>query len=175
MQPKLLLIFAATLIMWTLKRDYADTPVDRLGWILGPTARVVTVLTGTVFERKGGEGYFSSERMFVIEKACAGINFMIAAFGMVAYVLGRRAASVASIGCVLGASAAASYIAAVLVNALRISFALWLAGHPVPIAGVTAAQAHRVEGIVFYFGGLLLLYEFIRCVDARGEFPRRAA
>jgi uncharacterized membrane-anchored protein len=34
---------------------------------------------------------------------------------------------------------------------------------------MTAAQAHRVEGIACYFGGLVLLFELVRHVDRRVE------
>jgi exosortase K len=162
MKSRLVLLLVAGLMMWALKRHYADADVDELRWILGPTARAVAAVTRTSFERRAGEGYFSTDRMFLIEKACAGINFMVAAFCMVTYRLSRRVESASSIGCVLFASAAASYAAAVVVNALRISFALWLAAHPVCAAAMTAAQIHRLEGIVVYFGGLVLLHEAVQ-------------
>jgi len=75
------------LIAFGLKRHYADAAVDALSWILAPTAALVGLVTGTAFTAVPGEGYFSAERMFLIEKACAGINFMIAAFAMAAFAL----------------------------------------------------------------------------------------
>jgi exosortase K len=168
------LVFAL-LLMWDLKRFYADAPVDELGWMLEPTARTTTVITGIPFEREAGEGYVSRERMFAIEKACAGVNFMIAAFGMIVYVLSRRAKSALSIGGILCASLAVSYAAAVLVNALRISFALWLASHPARVAWMAPSQVHRFEGIVVYFGGLVLLYEAAQRFDRRLRPARRTA
>ena len=54
---------------------------------LAPTARLVGAVTGVAFAAVPGEGYFSAERLFLIEKACAGVNFMIAAFAMVAFAL----------------------------------------------------------------------------------------
>ena len=49
-------------------------------------------MTGTTFAWQPGEGYFSRERLFLIEKSCAGINFMIAAFGMLVLALLHRVA-----------------------------------------------------------------------------------
>src|SRR5262245_28802641 len=91
-KTRLAMLIVATLLMWGLKRYYADAPVDDLGWILTPTARLVTSITGVAFDYQAGQGYISGERLFVITKACAGVNFMIAAFGMMAW-LGRRRAS----------------------------------------------------------------------------------
>jgi len=149
--------------MWRMKRYYADAPVDDLQWILGPTARLAAALTGARFDREPGEGYLSHEHVFLISKACAGINFMIAAFGMVACmsVSRRRVRSCLAGAGVLLVSVLASYAAAVLVNAVRITVAMWLAAHPVRIQWMTAVQLHRFEGIVFYFGGLVLLYELV--------------
>ena len=159
----------AALIAWRLKRYYADASVDDLRWILDPTSRLVTLATGARFEWAPGEGYLSRERLFVIEKVCAGINFMIAAFGMVAWMLRRRVVAWLSGAGVLVASLLAAYSAAVVVNAARIAFAMWLAGRPDRIPWLTAAQAHRVEGIAFYFAGLVLLFELVRQADHRME------
>src|SRR6185503_6302582 len=126
------LLFAVliAIIVWRLKRYYADARVDDLRWILDPTTRVVAALTGARFEWEAGQGYFSRERLFVIAKVCAGINFLIAAFGMTAWMLARRVVSAASLAAVLTVSLLIAYSAAVVVNAARISFALWLTAHP---------------------------------------------
>ena len=73
----------------------------------------------------------------------------------------------------VGVSLLASYVAAVMINAVRISIAMWLAAHPLTLSSLTPADIHRLEGIVVYFGGLVLLYELVRRVD-RGAFPHLA-
>ena len=165
-RSRLFLVGALALVIWRLKRYYADAAVDDLRWILDPTTRLVAAMTGARFEWEPGEGYLSRERLFLIEKVCAGINFMMAAFGMVAWTLGRRVATWRSGVSVFAVSVLAAYSAAVLVNAGRITFAMWMATQPEPMPGMTAAQAHRVEGIAFYFGGLVLLYELVRRFDS---------
>jgi exosortase K len=162
-----LLAAVVVLIIWRLKRYYADARVDDLRWILDATTRLVTALTGVRFEWDAGQGYVSRERLFVIAKVCAGINFLIAAFGMTAWMLSRRVVSAATLAAVLAVSLLTAYSAAVVVNAARISFALWLAAHPGEYAWMTAAQAHRMEGIAFYFGGLLFLYVFLTQFERR--------
>jgi exosortase K len=142
-----------------MKRYYSDATADDLGWILGPTAQLVGVVTRTRFVAAPGEGYFSPERLFLIEKSCAGINFVIAAFGMLTFARLQRAEGTFSGARLLAVSLAASYTAAVIVNATRITIAMCLAAHPVALSTFTAAEVHRIEGIVVYFGGLVLLYE----------------
>lgn len=165
MKMRLAVLAVAVLIAWGLKRHYADARAEDLGWILRPTARVVSVMTGATFALQPGEGYFSRERLFLIEKSCAGVNFMIAAFGMLTLALLHRVRSGVSAARALGVNLLASYAAAVLVNAVRIAIAMWLVAHPVAQATFSAAEVHRLEGITVYFGGLLLLYEAARRVD----------
>jgi len=162
---KLCVLAAAVLIAWGLKRHYADARADDLGWILSPTARVVGVMTGTTFALQPGEGYFSRDRLFLIEKSCAGINFMVAAFGMLMLAVLHRVGSGMSAARILGVTLLASYSAAVLVNAVRIAIAMWLAAHPVALSAFSAADVHRFEGITVYFGGLVLLYELVQRLD----------
>jgi exosortase K len=175
MKRTLAILLLVALAMWGMKRYYAEAPVDELQWILGPTATLVTALTGVPFEWEPGQGYLSRERFFLIAKACAGINFMIAAFGMVAVVRGRRVRSCRAAAGVLLMCVLASYSAAVCVNAARIAAAMWLAAYPAGFAGMTAAQVHRVEGIACYFGGLVLLYQLVQYVDRGSEYPSPGA
>ena len=172
MKAKLCALTVVALAIWGLKRHYADASADDLWWILSPTARLAGIMTGTAFAASPGEGYVSHERLFLIEKSCAGINFMIAAFGMSAFALMHRVGSGVSGASVLGVSLLAGYMAAVLVNAARIAMALWLATHPVGLSIFTAAQVHRLEGIAVYFGGLVLLHELVQWLDCRASVAR---
>ena len=165
MRPRVLLLVATTLIAWALKRHYSDARVDDLWWMLAPTAQLVGATTGATFAMQPGEGYFSRDHLFLIEKSCAGINFMIAAFGMLVFTLFRRAGTTISAATVLVVSVLASYAAAVVVNAVRIAIAMWLAARPAVLPTFSAADVHRLEGIVVYFAGLVLLYELAQRLD----------
>lgn len=162
---KICVMTGAVLIAWGLKRHYAAAHADDLWWILSPVARLVGAMTRTSFALQPGEGYFSRDRLFLIEKSCAGINFMIAAFGMLMLALLHRVESRLSAARVLSVSLLASYSAAVLVNAVRIAIAMSLGTHPAALSAFSAADVHRVEGITVYFGGLMLLYELVRWLD----------
>ena len=167
MKTKLCVLAVVALVIWGMKRHYADARADDLKWMLSPTTQVVGVITGASFAWQPGEGYFSRDRLFLIEKSCAGINFLVAAFGMLTLVLVHRVGSGMSAARVVGMSLLASYSAAVLVNAIRIAIAMWLAGHPAALATFSAADVHRIEGVTVYFGGLVLLYELLLRLDRR--------
>jgi exosortase K len=164
-KTKLCVVAVVVLVVWGMKRYNADSRPDDLWWILSPTAKLVEAMTGTRFTMSPGEGYVSRERLFLIEKSCAGINFMIAAFGMSVFALFRRVGSAVSAAAVLGLAFAVSYAAAVFVNAARITIAMLMAAHPIALSALTAADVHRIEGIVVYFGGLALLYECVHSLD----------
>jgi exosortase K len=166
-------VIVAVLMAWALKRHYASARADELRWVLTPTAALVEAMTGATFTAVAGEGYFSRERLFLIEKSCAGVNFMIAAFAMLVFTLFRRLATGLSPVFLLGLSLVASYAAAVIVNAVRIAIAMWLAAHPIGLAVFSAADWHRVEGVAVYFAGLVLTYELARRSD-RVAWPEAA-
>ena len=170
---KIFVVAGAVLIAWSLKRHYAAARPDDLWWILSPVAQLVGVISRTSFGFQPGEGYFSRDRLFLIEKSCAGINFMIAAFGMLVLTLVHRVGSKCSAARVVCVSLLASYSAAVLVNAVRIAIAMWLVAHPAALPAVSAADVHRVEGITVYFGGLVLLYELVQRLDRGMILARR--
>jgi exosortase K len=161
---KLCVLAVAAIAVWGMKRHYADARADDLWWILAPTAQVVGAMTGTAFVAVPSEGHVSHERLFVIEKSCAGVNFLVAAFGMLVFALLHRVRSGLSGLGVLGTALLASYGTAIVVNAARITIALWLADRPFALSAFEPAQVHRLEGIVVYFAGLVLLCELARRV-----------
>ena len=174
MKTRLVVLAVTAVTAWGLKRHYADARVEDLGWILQPTAQLVESFTGTAFVAVPGEGYVSHARLFVIEKSCAGVNFMIAAFALVVIARLQHVHSWTRAVTSIAAGLAVSYIAAVVVNTLRITIAMWLAARP-PASFISGAQLHRIEGIVVYFAALLVLYEALQRFDRLDTRTVRAA
>lgn len=158
------------LAMWGLKRHYSAAEVEDLRWILWPTGQLVAAATGSPFEFEGGAGYISRRHLFLIEKSCAGVNFMIAALGLTGLALARAGGRGGGTAWLVGEGVVLSYAATVLVNALRILVAIWLASANLAAGWWTAARIHRLEGIVVYFVGLLVLDR----VSRRMSGPRGA-
>jgi exosortase K len=67
-----------------LKFYYSTATPDELRWILAPTTLLVELLSREQFEFESYAGYMSSDRSFVIAVPCAGVNFLITAFLMLA-------------------------------------------------------------------------------------------
>jgi exosortase K len=143
---------------YALKLYYSAASADQLRWILAPTTWAVEVVSGSSFDFESHAGYISKDRSFVIANSCAGVNFLITAFLMLSIrkLLNDPSKSVAwrSIP-VMGLVA---YLVTILANTTRIAIALQLKQTPVDVGWLNQNQVHRLEGIVVYFGFLLLLF-----------------
>ena len=162
MKPKLtwrwmiqLILVAAIAV--TLKLYYSSASADQLRWILAPTTALVELVTGTRFEFESRAGYLSADHSFLIAPSCAGVNFLITAFLLLTVGKLLRERSQKPSWGVIPVKALAAYVATLAANAVRIGIALRL-----PRAGenglLNHAQLHRTEGIIVYFGFLLLLF-----------------
>jgi exosortase K len=141
-----------------IKAFYSTASVNELRWILWPTKVVVEWITGTRFYFESYSGYTSEDRSFVIAASCSGVNFLIAVFLMLSLRMlwVRRRDSVAWLP--LLSIVLLSYTVTIGANALRISSALWLNSGQHSFAGLDREELHRLDGIMVYFGVLLLVY-----------------
>ena len=146
------------LCAFALKQYYSTATANELRWILAPTTFIVELLSGRSFQFESYTGYMSSDHTFVIAVPCAGVNFLIMAFVMLAL---RRLWEGRFEGVswrFLPVSIAAAYVTTVIANAIRICVALEIQRRSIDISGLDANQLHRVEGILVYFGFLMLLF-----------------
>ena len=146
------------LCAFLLKLYYSAAFADQLRWILAPTTTLVELITGTSFEFESHAGYISGDHSFLIAGSCAGVNFLIAAFLMLSV---RKLLSDGSKDIGWGfipTAAMMGYVVTLVANAVRISIALQLRRIPEDISGLNPYQLHRFEGIVVYFGFLVLLF-----------------
>ncbi len=146
-----------------VKLHYSSATADELWWILAPTARLVELLTGANFQYEAGAGWMNREALFVIAPACAGINFLLAAFLSLALVSLPRVRRIGNRFVVLAAALLLAYGAALLLNAVRIAVAM---------GERAAAGQHRAEGVAVFFLGLCVLHlcakRALRALESRG-------
>ncbi len=144
--------------VFTLKLYYSTASADQLRWILAPTTALVEMVSGARFEFESHAGYISRERGFLIASSCAGVNFLIAAFLMLALrkLLGDRSKNVA--WGFIPTAAIIAYLVTIVANTARISLALWMRQSGAEIGWLSPDQLHRFEGVFVYFGFLLLLF-----------------
>lgn len=151
-------LIVAAVAAAAIKLFYSSSSVDELGWILGPTARLVELASSVRFTFESGAGYMSADRTFLIAASCSGVNFMIAAFLMLSVEWLSSRLTARAGWAFLPAMLAVSYLTTVIVNAVRIMVALQLRSIDPEVVWLDAEQLHRVEGIVVYFGALVVLF-----------------
>lgn len=137
-----------------LKYFYSTATPDQLRWILAPTTLLVELVSGRSFAFESYTGYMSSDHSFVIAAPCAGVNFLITAFLMLTLRRLWQGRFQPSEWHFIPVAAVIAYGTTLIANTARI----WLALSDVEINWLTAHQQHRLEGIVVYFGFLLLLF-----------------
>jgi exosortase K len=145
-----------------LKYHYSQASTENLNWILSPTVGFVEQLSGITFEKESHSGFISKTHHFIIAKSCAGINFLIIVFCMLIF---SRIQQIKPLGVGVKIlffikSVIAAYFLTLIVNALRISVAIYLFESDIYSDGgwLTRERLHRVEGTAFYFFFLCLLY-----------------
>lgn len=141
-----------------LKQFYSTASANELRWILWPTARLTELVTGTQFTFEPYAGYMSSDHTFLIASACAGVNFLIAAFLMLSLRTLWDACTNGLKWRSFFFAAIAAFAVTVIANTVRISSALWLNRERQGFAGLDRDEIHRLDGILIYFGFFLLLF-----------------
>jgi exosortase K len=149
-----------------LKFYYSTATADELRWILAPTTMLVELLSGKSFEFESLAGYMSSDHSFVIAAPCAGVNFLITSFVMLGLRRLWRDRFQAISWRFIPLTAGLAYVSTLVANTTRI----WIALHPVKVSWLTGNQVHRLEGIVVYFGFLLLLFMLTERSDSTKRF-----
>ncbi|MEN6321693.1 MAG: exosortase K [Syntrophaceae bacterium] len=145
-----------------LKFFYSRAASEDLVWILSPTAAIVECLSGTHFEKEMNIGYVSLSRSITIVPACAGLNFMIAAFCMAAFGLLYSMKRRELLPLCVVASMAAAYLLTVAVNSVRIVTSMYLYKADIYTQLITPERVHRIEGVLIYVVFLSLFYLAVR-------------
>lgn len=149
---------AVLLMAVGLKAYSSAASVRDLRWLLAPTAFFSQWITGTRFEYEPYAGYMSLDRTFVIAAVCSGINFLIIAFLVLTLSRLWRHRRERLRWTFIPLALAAAYVVTIAANTARISIAILLRPFTSDITVLNGEEIHRVEGIIVYFGFLLLLF-----------------
>ena len=146
------LVTAAT-IAGAIKWHYSVANVNELRWILAPTTLIVEMATGSGFRFEPYFGYLSDDRTFLIAAPCAGVNFLIVCFLMLAFRRVRDVKIKSLPLCLI-----AAYVWTIVANASRIVIAVSMRGGEESEPWLDPETSHRIEGILVYFIFLVGLY-----------------
>jgi exosortase K len=144
------------------KHYYRNAGADELGFLLAPTAKMVSIVTDTHFVREAGVGYVDQAVAFEIAPVCAGLNFLLA--GVLALAIGWLGGMTTwrAMAKRLVLAVGVAYVATLVTNTIRIAIAIRM--HE---SNVSGAEMHRLEGVLVYLGGLCALYKLARKLENR--------
>ncbi|HEY1374163.1 MAG TPA: exosortase K [Candidatus Binatia bacterium] len=155
-----------------IKYHYSRAGSEDLRWILCPTARVVELFSGIHFAEELHAGFISHSHAILIARACAGVNFLVVAFG-VAIVSGLRHIKHTALRMAwLPAALACAYVMTIFVNAIRIVVSIYSYEARLFSSWIDPARLHLIEGVVIYSFFLIVFYRIIEAGLCRTE--RRA-
>jgi exosortase K len=141
-----------------LKLHYSTANVNDLRWILAPTKILVELATGERFTFESYAGYMNADHTFLIAASCAGVNFLIAAFLMLTLPALWRKRFTCLKWRMVPTAFLIAYLTTITANTVRIAIALGIRRMDLEVAWLSSDQLHRFEGILVYFGFLLLLF-----------------
>lgn len=152
-----------TAAILALKLFYRNANADELKWILAPTARWVSILSGIDFQYEPQVGYVSHSFRFIIAASCSGLRFMLICIAALLFSYLHRMQTKKSGFCWIIASIAASWLYTVFINGLRIVLSVYL---PLSLkkamafdGWLTPERLHTMIGTAVYFTGLLVFYQ----------------
>jgi exosortase K len=163
-------LFVVLLCAAMLKLYYSTASPNQLRWILAPTTVLVELVSDRSFEFESYAGYISSDRTFLIAASCAGVNFLITSFLMLALRKLWRDRTQNIVWRFIPMAAIFAYLTTLVANTVRISIALQLQRMRVETTWLSQDQLHRVEGIFVYFGFLLLLFVISERTNSENRF-----
>jgi exosortase K len=167
----------ALTIMLAIKGHYSAATADQLTWMLAPTARLTAWLTCAHPIWEAGTGYVDFGQGIIIAPGCAGINFMIMAFGLAALCGLPRIDRLVPLLAWLVLSLASAYGLALAVNAVRIAVSMHLYHAGIHWAWFTVERVHRLAGVAIYLGALGLFFKvlapIIECCSNRSDLRDR--
>ena len=166
-RQKIVQLLVVLTCAWSMKWFYSTATVDQLRWILWPTTKLVELVTGAQFTFESRAGYMNSGHTFLIAASCAGVNFLITAFVMLGLRKLWKNRDEKISWHFIPIAAVLAFVATIITNTVRISLALQMLGTQKSNRWLNAEELHRLEGILVYFGFLLLLFVLVEEFEGR--------
>lgn len=162
MIKKAILYLIGIIIIFGMKYSYSKAGINDLKWILTPTARWVSILSGIPFEYEPYIGYVNHDFHFIIASTCSGVQFMIIITATLVFSFIHRMKTWGRGFGWLAFSIGTAYPFTVFINGIRIVISIYL---PLYLnqqqfysGWMTPERLHTMIGITVYFTSLLIIY-----------------
>jgi exosortase K len=138
------------LAVLAFKHLYGTASTAQIQWLLLPLATLLNGVGALSFTPTPTGEWLDAEHGLVMVKACAGGNFLIASW--LAYLWRRRESGFTAE--MAGRAFAAAWLTTLAANTLRILVIAHCQDALARLSGLSAADSHRLIGILTYFGVL---------------------
>jgi exosortase K len=142
----------ALLLAVGFKAFYSQAETSQLQWLLWPLASLLNGIGTLAFVPTASGEWLDAGHGLVIVKACAGGNFLIASW--LGYLWRWRERNFGP--AMVFKAFAAAWLTTLVANALRILLIAHGQNDFAQLTGLSAADSHRLIGIIVYFGVLSL-------------------
>lgn len=163
-----MLYIIGIIIIFGIKYIYSKASCAQLDFILAPTARWVTLISGISFTKQADVGYINHSIRFIIAPSCSGVQFMLITFAALFFPFVHRTKPVRGGICWLAGSFIFSYPFTVFVNGFRIMLAIYIPVYfdkwNIYADWLTPERLHTIIGTVVYVASLLALYLLVGLV-----------
>ena len=160
----------ALMLMFLLKRHYSMASADELRWILQPVGWLVNGWDRLPYAWESGIGLVRADQRITIAPACAGVNFLIMAYGLMVFAFLHHQRTLVRRAAWLAGAFVAAYAVSIMTNAARIVLAITLYDADVDWGALTPERMHTIAGIAVYSGALGLYYAVLqRIITAEGR------
>lgn len=139
------------LMVLAFKALYSSVPTSQLQWLLWPLATLLNNVSTLTFAPTPSGEWLDAEHNLIIVKACAGGNFLIASWLGYLWRWRDRLSPVMALK-----AFGAAWLTTLIANAIRIILIAHGQNDLALHTGLSAADTHRLIGIIVYFGILSL-------------------
>lgn len=141
-----------------LKFGYTVADNDDLSYLLTPTDKLVSLLTGSQSVYFPGDGYYHGSLKILIDKSCSGFNFWILSFLLLAYLTVKYFDKAIHKILVIPVSLLCAFVLTIFVNASRIYASLVIQTHTKNVLLSQQHLVHEAIGIITNLSFLTLTY-----------------
>lgn len=152
--------FAGVALFVLLKVVYTQLSVDKLLFLLYPTNVLVSFFTSSTASYVQSSGFFHPDLNILVEKSCAGFNFLILCFLINYLTCLQNLVKTTKRWVALPICLLSSYILTIAVNASRIIIAISLGGTKTFLSNTP--NFHQLQGTFIYLFFLLLSYLILK-------------
>lgn len=145
-------------IVVLLKKYYSTASTEMLKWIIMPTSKFVSFITGLEFIEASNLGYINVDEHIAINASCAGMNFLILIFGTYYFLYLHKIKKWQQKYMWLVICMLLAYVSTIGVNGIRIIFSIYIKNADIYNGWITYERVHRILGTSIYVCSILIIY-----------------